>query len=772
MFNSYSARHPEDADELVLQVFDEEELHFFGTVISDRTSRTGNLLIRVEVDSVRIRDMPIWFIPFTAEALIRPETWLSFIRTSDKGGFDQRSSGPSALDKELLPANYENEHDSIPEYPSTGAYLQFSGNLQRPESIRNPHQFDYAGYLERQGIHCQIFVSEIHDSSRQAGNSFWLRQRIGMKNGLETLFSAQNAGLARAIIMGDRSKIDPELRTEFSRAGLAHLMAVSGMHVGFVLLPLWFVLPWFRSSHGTRIAGLLTGGLLLLLYAGVTGFSVSVSRASLMAFFMILARLYHKPGTSMNILGAAAFILLLLDPLMLFEAGFQLSFLAVIIILTTLPGTRYLLPPGHRYRKTGALFQFVMVSVLVQGGLYPVLIHYFQEFSLAGPVSNTLTVPLVQVMFLWTFVCLGISTVHPALAMWLNTPGDLIITGLTEYVSRVGTHPASWIETTLPGSWVFGIWFFGVAILGSLRIPALRWKMVCGLLACVILLQAGLLRRQLRHPELRVTFFDVGQADAILLQTPGGRSYLYDTGVWTPNYDSAERILIPELNAMGIRKLDGIILSHPHADHIGGMPSLLEQMPVDTIYQSSFNQSSMQNVSGIYHRYMKRALEKEIPIRELSTGDMIGADPSLPMLVLSPSDKIKAPDPNNHSIVLLILYGKSRLLLTGDAGAEAEHYLVDTFRHYLRADLLKIGHHGSRTSSTGRFLEHVDARQGVASLALHNRYRHPHPEASRRIRDSGMKTHFTSLEGAVIYRSNGMSYKHVPWKKTDERSFK
>lgn len=709
---------PTATEELLLQHFDSDELLFSGTVRIDRATRSGNRMMTVDVDTVRVHGLPTWKRGFRTEVLARTDT----IRRV------------------------------------AGSRIYFRGDLQPPRGPRNPNQFDYAAFLARSDIHTQIFVSEIIRIDLYGDPGFWLRQQIRIRSAVNRLFSDTNAGLARAVMLGDRSDLPPDLRTNFSRAGLAHLMAVSGMHVGFILMPVWFVLPWFRRSAILRATGLALGGTLLLLYAGVTGFSVSVSRAALMAFLMMLARMFHKPGTSMNILGAAALVLLLADPPILFDVGFQLSFTAVIIILTTLPGTRYMLPPSHRYRMTGALFQFVMVSVLVQGGLYPVLIHYFNEFSVAGPLSNTLAVPLVQFMFLWTFFCLGIALLQPALAAFLNTPGDLILTALTAYVTRIGSHPASWIEGTLPGAWLFGVWFFATALLASLRLPSVRFKMATGLLCCLVMLQSVHLYDQLRTPTLEVVFWDVGQGDAVLLQTAGGYSYLYDTGVWSPGSDSAERTILPELKALGIRRLDGVILSHPHADHIGGIVTLIHHIPIDTIYQSPAVHDTR-----LYHRYRKRAAARDIPVRLLTAGQSITTDPSTPMLVLAPSEKIQASDPNNQSVVLMVRYGDTGLLLTGDAEKEAEAFLVSQFGDFLQADLLKVGHHASRTSSTAPFLAMVQAPEAVASLAKRNRYRHPHPEATLRLQEAGTLTRFTSLQGAIIYHSDGTRFTHVPW---------
>ncbi|MDG5766883.1 DNA internalization-related competence protein ComEC/Rec2 [Balneolales bacterium ANBcel1] len=764
-----------EPEELILSVFPEDMLLFHGGVLSDRSTRGGHRMARIRIDSVHIQGLPTWHRTFLTDVLIRQEPRDAFPVSYDPStANDEAPSGDSSADtvttqnRSFGDAPEDLFRASGTPFSLAGAYLRFGGNLEPPSRPVNPNQFDYASHLARQGIHSTIFAIDIESIGESQTAPPWHRLQISMQQRTSMLFSEHTRGIARAIMLGDRSELDSDLRMAFSRAGLAHLMAVSGMHVGFILLPVWLLLPWFRGSVSGKWVALLFCTALLAAYAGATGFSVSVNRASIMALFLIIARLFHRPGASLNILGAAALLLLIYDPRMLFDVGFQLSFTAVAIILTTLPGTRYLLPVRYRYRRTGALFQFVMVSVLVQAGLYPLLIHYFNEFSMIGPLSNTLAVPFVQAMFLWSFACLFIGMIDTSIAHWLNIPADYVLQSLISYVTLAGTLPGAWIEGKLASHWIFGVWFFGTSVIASLRIPQLRWKMLSAFLFFLVLLQGSLVyEKQLRRPVLDVTFLDVGQGDAILIETPGRKKYLYDVGVWTPQFDSGERVLLPELKARGIRRLDGIILSHPHADHIGGIMSIIESVPVDTIYQSPAPHDSQ-----LYHRYMARAAEIGIPVRLLESGDLIHTDPSLPMMVFAPSPDIQARDPNNQSVVIMVQYGRNRILLTGDAEKEAEAFLSATYGAFLRADILKIGHHASRTSSTEPFLAHANPAYGIASLGLRNRYRHPHREAIERLHQAGIRSRFTSLEGAIHYRCDGVRCNLQPWQSGNDKMSK
>ena len=264
--------------------------------------------------------------------------------------------------------------------------------------------------------------------------------------------------------------------------------------------------------------------------------------------------------------------------------------------------------------------------------------------------------------------------------------------------------------------------------------------------------------QKLKPATLTLTFFDVGQGDAALLKTPNDKHILIDAGVWSPGYNSGRSIILPHLQSAGIKKLDAIILSHPHADHIGGILDLIEEMPVDVIYNSGYEYDSK-----LYHSYLELAKKRSIPTIPLVAGDTLNVDRSILFLVLGPDGRTYNSDPNEHSVVLNVIYGESEFLFTGDAGEDQEERLLHAYTDLLDTDILKVGHHGSRTSSSLPFLKTVTPDIAVVSLAERNRFRHPHKEALTRLQQSQAELLFTSLERAIILESDGKAIHRVRW---------
>jgi competence protein ComEC len=252
--------------------------------------------------------------------------------------------------------------------------------------------------------------------------------------------------------------------------------------------------------------------------------------------------------------------------------------------------------------------------------------------------------------------------------------------------------------------------------------------------------------------------YDVGQGDAVLIQTPSGKTILYDTGMFSPGRNSGKDVILPDLEARRISHIDLIILSHPHADHTGGMQALIDGIPIKRIVHADFPSKSAFELG-----WRTKAREKGIPVVAGRRGMEVSPDPAVKMLILHPDSLMHGSDPNPYSVVVKMLYGTTSFLFTGDADIEAESLLVARYDSLLRSDVLKAGHHGSKTSSGIPFIEAVDPSHIAVSLALRNRYKHPHAEAVRRMRHSDAEIRFTSRNRALHYASDGTHITRIDW---------
>jgi competence protein ComEC len=641
-------------------------------------------------------------------------------------------------------------------------YAGISVLIRSPPPKRNPNAFDVQKWLHSLGVDGSGMIESVESSRFIEDKMSWLWWRSKVDGQIDTIISADIRPLIKAILLGNKNELDSDTRTTFSRAGLSHLMAVSGMHVGFVLLPIWLIIPWFWTSKFGRPAGLFFIASVLLFYAGLTGFSASVSRASITASLLAVGKLFQRNRDSLNTTGVAAIIILLHEPGSLFDIGFQLSFCAVTVILVLGPVLRQSIPPGIRYSWKGSLIQFLGISTIVQLGLFPILASAFGEFSVAGPFANTFAVPITQLLFLWSLFALPLSFTGELFALWVMVPVEWLAR-LLEFIARVvGNSQYSWISISQLSSFLPMLWMAGIGFTSTVYIPKLRWKWVIAMLTVVNLMMIEKTIGSLQNRVLIVTVFDVGQGDAILIQTPSGKSILYDAGILSPFQNSGTSILLPELRARNIRSVDALILSHPHADHIGGTLSLIDGIPIKTIYQSPFLYGS-----AVFLGYMNAASRKNIPVMEVQSGMTIAVDPEISILVLHPSGDNLGTDPNAHSVSIKVLYGETSFLLTGDAELRAESVMIDKYGLLLKSDWYKAGHHGSKTSSNDRFLELVSPEFIAVSLGYRNRYQHPHLEATQRMFKSSSNLSYTSLEAALVYESDGKTIRRKAWRNQD-----
>jgi len=478
-----------------------------------------------------------------------------------------------------------------------------------------------------------------------------------------------------------------------------------------------------------------------------------------MAMLFAYGRIFRKVREPLNLLACAAFIILMINPSRLYNIGFQLSFSAVTIILLVMPTVKHMGNWIYQHRWIHRLIEGIVVSVVVQIGLFPLLAHYFHEYSLIAPLSNMVAIPLAQIIVLGGLLTSILTLIWPFAGITLGLPVNLVTGWLSRWATWTSGLPGSWITIPDIPLFLFLVWVAAIGCLATVPVDRLRWKWLGIFVLILTLIPLHDLVQQSKTPTLRVTFFDVGQGDAALVDTPEDHHFLIDTGRWMWHTDSGKRVLVPELKTRGIDHLDAILLTHPQADHIGGILSVLNAVPVDTIYNIG-----RPYASKLFEHYHELAKKKKVPLKSLFAGRPISIDPSIRLYVLAPEPHSHNSNVNDLSLMVKLVYGNSSFLFTGDAEQPEEKVVTTDFGLFLDSDVLKVGHHGSNTSSTSLFLDRVTPSVAVVSVGRNNRYGHPEYAAVQRIINHNAEIHFTALEGAVTVFSDGTKIRIKHWK--------
>jgi len=639
-----------------------------------------------------------------------------------------------------------------------GDRLLVRGFLRRPSGERNPGDFDYSRYLAAQGIFATLSVFIESPLRLDHGQGAWLDQRVFMPLAgfihqlLYKALPAQQAALLFGLLVGDRSAVAREVEEDFRNAGVIHVLSVSGMHVGFVVAALFFLLKWLPLRPALRTLLLLAG---IWFYAHLTGLESPVARAALMAGLFLVAPLLQRRADPVNIIAVAALILLMLQPLQLFMAGFQLSFAACLGIVLLYQRLRMYTDtwfnrrgPFHRAARYSA--EIVAISVCAQIATLPIILYYFNSLPLISLAANIPVIPLSGVILMGGFAAVLAEAVLPGLGVRALEPVGALLTLLIKMVHGFSALPFSHLTVPRPSLLGLCLIFAACGLLFYWQETRVRkWLLV----VTVMLLNLSIWRQVRADPHLlRVTFFDVGQGDAALFEFPDRRTLLVDGGARTDRIDYGERVIGPYLRRNGIRRLNDVVITHPHADHLGGIAYVVKH----------FNVGRILSAPVVYQDSLTKELDSLAVVRgvrrqTLCRGDSLGGYRHSTVLVLNPacSDAATADtDLNDASIVLKVLFGRTSFLLTGDAGINMEAQWLG-WKELVKSDVVKVAHHGSSSASSESFCRCASPRYAVISVAAYNRFGLPSPEVLARWEAVAGQVVRTADNGAVVFISNG-----------------
>ncbi len=550
----------------------------------------------------------------------------------------------------------------------------------------------------------------------------------------------RGAAVGRALLLGDTSRVDPDDLEVLRRAGVSHILAVSGFNVAVLAFVLLVLARAACLAQRWRFVAVLP---VLFLYRLVNHAQASLDRAALMAVLTFGGRAFWRPPDPFNSIGLALLVLLGLEPALIHDAGFQLTFVATLSLLIAVGWTQR--PGGEAAwnRVTDWLRRGAIAAIAALVGTLPICVMHFNRVTPGALVGNLLIGPLMATALVLLIV-LEILAALPGELQLLVAP---VIAHLVEWSFRItlplDSFPFLSYRRITPGLFLCALYYAALAALLLDRLPrALRMLAAATLAVALVVLMAPIDTRQ--APEgLRVTVLDVGQGDAILLETPGGDRLLVDAGGRSPGgFDVGERVVSRALWSMGIASIGVLVVTHSDADHAGGAAAIVRNFEPRLVLVPA-GSSSWLDRSGA--RPLRRALaETGTAMTEVLDGFSICLRGGH-LQVLHPARDSSA-SANESSIVLRLGAAGRGVLLPGDAGVETERILLS---RAIESDILKAGHHGSRTSTSDRFLDRVRPRIAIISCGPGNRFGHPHPEVLARLEGRARLVLRTDRDGAI-----------------------
>jgi competence protein ComEC len=605
-----------------------------------------------------------------------------------------------------------------------GERWKFTVRLKPPHGYQNPGGFDYEAWLFRHGIGARGYIRKSPAAQRLApAVSGWLRFRADLKQQVKTLLKDHRAApLVIGLLVGDRSGLTAEHWSLLQNTGTAHLMAISGLHIGmvagFVYLLMRYLWPLFYRAAEllpAQKAAAVVSLVAAISYAGLAGFSIPTQRALLMLALAVMALLVNRPLSFVNLFSATLMAVLLWDPLSVLDNGFWLSFGAVAIIAWAMTAKQ----------SWGRLHQFLHVQGAVSLGLMPLIMARFQMAPWLSPLANLLAIPVFSFIVV-PAVLLGAVLLTSGLTgagevLLLNGADVLLL--LWRALETMSQWPSARWPVSPPPWWALGFAMMGMIWLLAPRPVPGRMLSLAWFLPLLFVMpdRPGV-------DEFRLTLLDVGQGLAVHVQT-AQHDLVFDTGPrFGPDFDTGLAVVLPYLRHSGIKRLDTLIISHGDNDHVGGAASVLAGLPVTQVLTGT--------------KKIKTAHAQLC--REGMAWNWDGVEFEL----LHPDDDDYRRK-NNSACVLMVRASGGKALLPADIERRAEQSLVSRYSHKLDATILIAPHHGSRTSSTIQMLQWVQPRWILVPAGYRNRYHHPHPDVIKRYRRSGALVLDSASQGAI-----------------------
>ena len=672
----------------------------------------------------------------------------------------------------------------VPRYPAYhyGDMLQVVGKLETPPQFED---FDYKSYLAQQGIYSVIYYPRVELLGQGEGFKplqwiYSLRERLS--NSLTRALPEPQGSLAQGILLGIRGNIPDSLSQAFSRTGTAHLLAISGLHIAIVIgMVLSFSILVFGRQHSIYIWLALVA---IWLYALLTGMRPPVIRGAIMGSLFLIAEYLGRQRSAVTALAFAAAVMVGIQPQLLWSVSFQLSFLAMTGLIFLYPyfqtwgrkGIASLFGDRERIVAAGSMItDSFAVTLAAIVAVWPLIAYNFGIVSLVGLPATFFSLPALPAIIVTAALVAFVGFLAPLAAQILGWLAWLFLSYLLLIVQGFDALPFSSFQVSNIHAWQ--VWGYYAALAAAMAFVSFRKQLASLLpkLALGVKKKAGDIPKPLRFPKkwlipplliiailvwsvvltmpddkLHVSFLGVGQGDAILIQTPNHQNILIDGGPDPQKINSELSKKLPFWD----RTIDLMVSTQPQADHITGLVEVLQRYEVKQVLESGVSYNS-----SIYHQWLKLVQQKQIKHDIAKAGQEIDLGNGIKIEVLNPPTNLfegTSSDVDNNGVVLRLSWGEVSFLFTADIREEAEFELIGQ-RANMRSTVLKVAHHGSKTSTSPQFLAAVNPKIAVISVGIDNPFGHPSPEVVERLieRLGKDKVYLTSKNGTIEFITDG-----------------
>lgn len=667
-----------------------------------------------------------------------------------------------------------------------GDKIYIKAEYTKPSTKRNFGGFDYSSYLKSINVYGTLKAEEIRMISENNVNMISLlsnKVKLKITDNINKLMPEKYSSIFLGLILGDTKNIEESIQNSFKIANISHVLAISGMHITYIILGVELILKKILGKRKTRIVTLF----ILIIYMFITGFSPSIVRASIMGILVIISKLIYRKNDIYTSIAFSLLILLIYNPFLITNVGLQLSYLGTIGIIVFNKNIYNFFRnikiknKKIKYRINRKIIllvdnvkQILSVTFSAQIMILPILLYHFNMLGIYFFISNLLVSVIIGPIIIIGFICVIISFISIEIAKFFS---GVVLLGIKIliFISEVSNLPFSKIYISTPRVWQIIIYYIFILIVNiiynafSLKNPnytEIRVKNLFSLMKyklnqnkkkivkVILFFSILIFIYNIIPKNLKIHFVDVGQGDCTFIVTPCNKTILIDGGGSTSKeYNVGESVVLPYILDRGYTKIDYLFISHFDQDHVGGILTILEELKIGKIFISKQIENSEN-----YQKFLSIVKDKKINVKIVKQGDKIKIEKNLYFDILWPiEEQIQENVLNNNALVFKLQYNDFSMLFTGDIEEIAEEKILTLYGknvEKLKSTVLKIAHHGSKTSTTEEFLKVVNPKICLIGVGENNMFGHPADEIIKRLEEFGLQIFRTDENGEIsIYVS-------------------